>query len=298
MRRDIQRMLDALKEGAYFVDRERRITYWNKAAERLTGFRSHEVIGHRCSEDILVHVDCEGKNLCKAGCPLLATMEDTLTREAEVFFHHRRGHRVPVSVRTTPLEDDEGNVVGGIELFAEISPEENLRERMAELERRSLLDLLTGVPNRRYLDSELAALFALWQKSGVPFGVLFFDIDHFKRFNDNHGHDIGDRVLETTAKTLVSAVRSFDVVGRWGGEEFVGLFPNAERETLASIGERLRSAVEATWIEADGQQLSVTVSIGGASAAKEDLSAAAVVKRADTMMYRSKQEGRNRVTVG
>lgn len=298
MRRDIQRMLDALKEGAYFVDRERRITYWNKAAERLTGFRSEEVVGHRCSENILVHVDCQGKNLCKAGCPLLATMEDTLTREAEVFFHHRRGHRVPVSVRTTPLEDDEGNVVGGIELFAEISPEENLRERMAELERRSLLDLLTGVPNRRYLDSELAALFALWQKSGVPFGVLFFDIDHFKRFNDNHGHDIGDRVLETTAKTLVSAVRPFDVIGRWGGEEFVGLFPNAERETLASIGERLRSAVEATWIEADGQRLSVTVSIGGASAAKEDLSAAAVVKRADTMMYRSKQEGRNRVTVG
>ncbi len=298
MRRDIQRMLDALKEGAYFVDRERRITYWNKAAERLTGFRSEEVVGHRCSEDILVHVDCEGKNLCKAGCPLLATMEDTLTREAEVFFHHRRGHRVPVSVRTTPLEDDEGNVVGGIELFAEISPEENLRERMAELERRSLLDLLTGVPNRRYLDSELAALFALWQKSGVPFGVLFFDIDHFKGFNDTHGHDIGDRVLETTAKTLVSAVRSFDVIGRWGGDEFVGLFPNAERETLASIGERLRSAVEATWIEADGQRLSVTVSIGGASAAKEDLSAAAVVKRADTMMYRSKQEGRNRVTVG
>lgn len=298
MRRDIQRMLDALKEGAYFVDQERRITYWNKAAERLTGFRSEEVVGHRCSENILVHVDCQGKNLCKAGCPLLATMEDTLTREAEVFFHHRRGHRVPVSVRTTPLEDDEGNVVGGIELFAEISPEENLRERMAELERRSLLDLLTGVPNRRYLDSELAALFALWQKSGVPFGVLFFDIDHFKGFNDTHGHDIGDRVLETTAKTLVSAVRSFDVIGRWGGEEFVGLFPNAERETLASIGERLRSAVEATWIEADGQRLSVTVSIGGASAAKEDLSAAAVVKRADTMMYRSKQEGRNRVTVG
>ncbi len=298
MRRDIQRMLDALKEGAYFVDRERRITYWNKAAERLTGFRSHEVIGHRCSEDILVHVDCEGKNLCKAGCPLLATMEDTLSREAEVFFHHRRGHRVPVSVRTTPLEDDEGNVVGGIELFAEISPEENLRERMTELERRSLLDLLTGVPNRRYLDSELAALFALWQKSGVPFGVLFFDIDHFKRFNDNHGHDIGDRVLETTAKTLVSAVRPFDVIGRWGGEEFVGLFPNAERETLASIGERLRSAVEATWIEADGQRLSVTVSIGGTSSEEGDSSPSALVKRADTMMYRSKQEGRNRVTVG
>ena len=282
MRRDIQRMLDALKEGAYFVDRERRITYWNKAAERLTGFRSQEVVGHRCSEDILVHVGCQGKNLCREGCPLLATMEDTFPREAEVFFHHRRGHRVPVSVRTTPLEDDEGNVVGGIELFAEITPEENLRERMAELERRSLLDHLTRVPNRSYLDLELAALFTLWKKSGVPFGVLFFDIDHFKRFNDNHGHDIGDMLLETTAKTLVSAVRPFDVIGRWGGEEFIGLFPNVEKETLASIGERLRSAVEATWIEADGQQLSVTVSIGGTSSVEGDSSAAALVKRADT----------------
>jgi len=291
-------MLDALKEGAYFVDRERRITYWNKAAERLTGFRSQEVVGHRCSEDILVHVGCQGKNLCREGCPLLATMEDTFPREAEVFFHHRRGHRVPVSVRTTPLEDDEGNVVGGIELFAEITPEENLRERMAELERRSLLDHLTRVPNRSYLDLELAALFTLWKKSGVPFGVLFFDIDHFKRFNDNHGHDIGDMLLETTAKTLVSAVRPFDVIGRWGGEEFIGLFPNVEKETLASIGERLRSAVEATWIEADGQQLSVTVSIGGTSSVEGDSSAAALVKRADTMMYRSKQDGRNRVTVG
>jgi len=291
-------MLDALKEGAYFVDRERRITYWNKAAERLTGFRSQEVVGHRCSEDILVHVDCQGKNLCREGCPLLATMEDTFPREAEVFFHHRRGHRVPVSVRTTPLEDDEGNVVGGIELFAEITPEENLREKMAELERRSLLDHLTRVPNRSYLDLELAALFTLWKKSGVPFGVLFFDIDHFKRFNDNHGHDIGDMLLETTAKTLVSAVRPFDVIGRWGGEEFIGLFPNVEKETLAPIGERLRSAVEATWIEADGQQLSVTVSIGGTSSVEGDSSAAALVKRADTMMYRSKQDGRNRVTVG
>jgi len=225
-------------------------------------------------------------------------MEDTFPREAEVFFHHRRGHRVPVSVRTTPLEDDEGNVVGGIELFAEITPEENLRERMAELERRSLLDHLTRVPNRSYLDLELAALFTLWKKSGVPFGVLFFDIDHFKRFNDNHGHDIGDMLLETTAKTLVSAVRPFDVIGRWGGEEFIGLFPNVEKETLASIGERLRSAVEATWIEADGQQLSVTVSIGGTSSVEGDSSAAALVKRADTMMYRSKQDGRNRVTVG
>jgi diguanylate cyclase (GGDEF)-like protein/PAS domain S-box-containing protein len=290
-------MLDALKEGAIFVDRERRITYWNKAAERLTGFRSEEVVGHRCSENILVHVDCQGKNLCKAGCPLLATMEDTLTREAEVFFHHRRGHRVPVSVRTTPLEDDEGNVVGGIELFAEISPRKTSGSGWRNWSGDPFSTFSPGFPTDATSIRSWRP-FSLSAEERRSFRGPLFRHRPFQGVQRYPWHDIGDRVLETTAKTLVSAVRSFDVIGRWGGEEFVGLFPNAERETLASIGERLRSAVEATWIEADGQRLSVTVSIGGASAAKEDLSAAAVVKRADTMMYRSKQEGRNRVTVG
>lgn len=297
MRRDYLRMLNTVKDGVYFVDLDRKITFWNKGAERITGFRKEEVVGHSCMDNILVHVDCKGTQLCKEGCPLLFTMQDGVSREAEVFLHHRRGHRVAISVRTTPLEDDEGNIIGGIELFNELNSEESLRERMEELERRAMIDSLTGLPNRSYLNPELARLFRLWESNRIPFGLLFFDIDHFKRFNDTYGHDVGDQVLRVVAQSLSSSVRSYDTVGRWGGEEFLGFFPNANREVLLQIAEKLRVVVRNAWLEIDGERLSVTISIGGACPGEKD-SPEQILRRADSMMYKSKQEGRDRVTIG
>ena len=297
MRQDFAQMLNMLKEGVYFVDLDRNITFWNKAAERISGYRSDEVLGSSCRDNILIHVDSGGRNLCVEGCPLLATMADRECRMADVFLHHRRGYRVPVSVRTTPLEDDEGNVIGGIEVFTEISPEENIRRRMEELEKRSLLDPLTKVPSRTHLKSELDALFSLWEKVRRPFGVLFIDIDHFKMFNDNHGHHVGDEVLKIAAKSLSSAVRLDDVIGRWGGEEFVGLFPDADTEVLSSLAERLRTVVENSWIDKKPERLAVTISIGGTISREGDTSSS-IVERADALMYQSKHAGRNRVTIG
>ncbi len=297
MRRDYLRMLDTLKEGVYFVDPDRVITFWNKGAERITGYRREEVTGRSCMDNILVHVDCNGVGMCTRDCPLALTMRDGVSREVEFFLHHRRGHRVPIVVRTTPLEDDDGSIVGGIELFSEINPEENIRKRMEELEKRALVDELTKVPNRSYLDSELGGLFELWKRSGIPFGVLFFDIDHFKRFNDTYGHDVGDLTLQTVANSLGSSARPFDTVGRWGGEEFVGLFPNADRSVLQTIADRLCMAVRNSWIEVNGEQISVTISVGG-TCPTEGETPKTLLKRADSLMYASKQNGRDRVTIG
>ncbi|GAB1486330.1 sensor domain-containing diguanylate cyclase [Aminivibrio sp.] len=297
MRQDFEQMLNMLREGVYFVDLDRKITFWNKGAERITGYRSDEVLGSSCKDNILIHVDSTGKNLCEDGCPLLATMTNRKIRMADVFLHHRRGHRVPVSVRTTPLEDDEGNVVGGIEIFTEINPDENIRLRMEELEKRSLLDSLTKLPSRTYLKGELDALFSLWEKTCSPFGVLFIDIDHFKMFNDNHGHHVGDEVLEIVAKSLSGSVRLDDVIGRWGGEEFVGLFPDVEPAVLSSLAERLRTVVENSWIDEKPKRLAVTISIGG-TISREGDTPSSILERADALMYQSKKAGRNRVTIG
>lgn len=297
MRHDYLRMLDAVKEGVYFVDLNRNITFWNKGAERISGFSREEVMGRSCKDNILVHVDCKGVGVCDRQCPLLYTMEDGISREAEFFMHHRRGHRVPIAVRTTPLEDDNGNIIGGIELFSEINPEDNMRRRIEELEKRALLDELTKLPNRSYLDSELAALFQLWSRSGVPFGVLFFDIDHFKNFNDTYGHDVGDKALQTVANSLSSNARSFDTLGRWGGEEFVGLFPNADKHMLEMISDKFCMVVRNSWIEIGGEQLKVTISIGATCPTDGD-TPKTLLKRADALMYSSKQNGRDRATVG
>ncbi|GAB1428624.1 GGDEF domain-containing protein [Aminivibrio sp.] len=297
MRQDFLQMIDVIKETALLLNPDRKVIFWNKAAERLTGFRKEDMIGSLWRDNILVHEDKEGRDLSGEGFPLLLTLMDKMPRKAEIFIRHRRGFRIPVSLWSLPFEDEDGQVVGAIELLSEINPERNIRLRMEELERNALLDPLTKVPSRRHLDAELAALFTLWEKRKVPFGVLFLDIDHFKRFNDTWGHDVGDEVLIAVGRALLGSVRPFDILGRWGGEEFLGLFPNITRDFLETIGERLRSVVEKTELETGGERLSVTLSIGGTSTVRGD-TAAEMVRRADALMYESKKAGRNRVTIG
>lgn len=292
---DLARILDQMHDGLYFVDRHRRITYWSKGAERITGFRAEEVVGSSCARNILVHVDEEGRSLCHGLCPLHATIGDGEARQGRVFLHHKEGHRVPVTVRVTPLRDEQGEIVGGIEMFSDDSAQETLRARVAELEQIALIDPLTQIPNRRYLDAEMAAQFSMLQRGGVPFGVIMADIDRFKRFNDEHGHDVGDKALRTVAHTLVAAVRPFDTVGRWGGEEFLGIFPCANAATLAGIAERLCMLVRTSRVETPAGPLAVTISIGGAVAVQAD-TPDTLVKRADALLYRSKQGGRDRAS--
>jgi diguanylate cyclase (GGDEF)-like protein/PAS domain S-box-containing protein len=288
-------LLDNLYDGVYFVDRERRITYWNKGAERITGYGSAEVVGKRCSDNILMHVDKRGNVLCTAGCPLADTMADGAERSTEVFLHHKDGHRVPITVRVAPIRDDHGTITGGIEIFTDNTPAATALERVMEFERLVYIDPLTGLANRRYAEITLNARFEELQRYGWPFGVIFIDIDRFKDVNDRHGHDIGDEVLRMVAKTLLNSVRSFDVVGRWGGEEFLAVIANVNREELLATVNRFRVLVEQSSIPAV-PGLRVTISLGATLARLGD-ETASIIKRVDKLMYESKAAGRNSATV-
>lgn len=292
-----QKIVENMHDGLYFTDRRRVITYWNKAAERISGFSAEEVMGRSCADNILTHIDKDGNHLCRGLCPLAKTMQDGTPREAEVYLHHKDGHRVPVMVRVTPLYDDDGEIVGGIELFTDISSQEANHLRMKELERLALLDRLTQLANRVYLESELESRMNDFKSMNVPFGFLFMDIDHFKKFNDTYGHDVGDEVLKFIARTFVTNARPFDVFGRWGGEEFVGVIRNVRPDELQEIAERLCHTVANSYLMHEEQKLSVTISIG-ASLVKAGDSIDSLVKRADTLLYESKANGRNRVTLG
>src|SRR5664280_2072141 len=105
-------LVDNMSDGVYFVDRTRTITYWSRGAERLTGYHASEVVGRRCRDGILNHVDECGTELCGAGCPLKATIRDGRCRDAHVFMHHADGHRQPVWVRAAPLRDPAGEISG------------------------------------------------------------------------------------------------------------------------------------------------------------------------------------------
>jgi len=294
--KELEGILESIFDGLYLVDLQRKIRYWNRAAERITGFARDEVMGTSCADDVLVHVTADGCSLCRSGCPLSAVMDDGEPREAEVFLHHKQGHRLPVSVRVSPLRDLEGNITGGIELFTDISHREALALQIEELKRHALVDAVTGLPNRRHLESVLKNSLGQMERVSVPFGILFADIDYFKKFNDDHGYETGDLALKTVAETLLTSVRAFDAIGRWGGEEFLGIFPNTTPASLAEIGERVRALVQASRVHAGPSALAVTLSIGGTVAVPGD-STQSILKRADLLLYRSKQEGRNRVIV-
>jgi len=289
-------LLDALFDGAYCVDRERRITYWNAAAERFTGFAAHEVVGTTCAANILRHVDAAGTNLCTGTCPLAVAIRDGIGYEAEVYLHHRDGHRLPVLVRCTPLHNAAGEIIGGVELFSDATHLETLRRRMAELEAMAYVDALTGLANRRHLDETLRQRLEEWRRFGWRFGVLLADIDDFKAINDIHGHDVGDQVLRMVGRTLGHNCRAFDLFGRWGGDEFLGIFPNVDAPTLSALANRLRALTAASFLTLPGNTpLTVTLSIGITVVLPDD-TPDPLFHRVDRHLYASKMGGRNRVT--
>ncbi len=295
--RQFRILADQLFDGVYILDRQRRIIYWNRAAEQITGFHRDEVVGMNCWDSVLIHVDEQGRSLCSGGaCPAARVMRTGDVIEEEVFLHHKQGHRLPVRTRILPMRDASGQISGAMEVFRDITSQISAREEIAELERLSLLDTLTEIGNRRFVEAQLHARLDELERYGWVFGVLFCDIDKFKPFNDQYGHKVGDQVIKVVARTLAACVRPSDLVGRWGGDEFLAVITRVERWQLYAIAERVRSMVQASRLPTGAQrELGLTLSIGAALAQPGD-NAERVVERADRLLFRSKREGPNRVT--
>ena len=291
-----KQVLDSLLDGVYFTDRDRRITYWNQAAEYLTGYRTEDVIGTRCSDNILVHVDDSGRLLCKEECPLSHTIVDGRPHRADVYLHHRSGHRVPVEVRVCPIRGREGEVVGAVEIFNDNSRQRAVRERAKELAEFAFLDPTSQVGNRRYLEQQLFQQLNQYSECATLFGIMLADLDEFKHINDTYGHVAGDAALVTVAKTLSNCLRASDVVGRWGGDEFLAILPGITREILARASEKFRTLVAQSTVPVDGSEIRVTISVGAAMVAPGD-TPESLLNRADQHLYASKHSGRNRVSL-
>lgn len=285
-----------LFDGVYYVDRNRTITYWNPGAERISGYAEPDVVGRRCYDNILGHVDDTGRQLCKEACPLVRAMAQRRGVEAEVFLRHREGHRVPVHVRCQPIRDPDGTVVGAVEIFNQDSTYQTALTTIARLEELSTTDELTTLPNRRAVELSLRSRLADARDADWPLGVLFADIDHFKRFNDRYGHAVGDEVLRVVGRSLRAGLRESDLAGRWGGEEFVILTAASDHQQLEQLGARLRALVGASAIDTGETTVGVTLSIGATLVGPAD-TVETLVERADAAMYASKQSGRDRLTV-
>jgi len=174
---------------------------------------------------------------------------------------------------------------------------ERLRDNVQASIEMAITDALTGLFNRRYMETHLATLVEQAAARGKPITVLVLDIDFFKSINDGHGHDAGDDVLREFALRIRKSIRNIDLACRYGGEEFVIVMPETDMAVATMVAERLRRRVasEPFAIQNGTRQLNATISIGIAGLAATDDTAATILKRADQALYRAKRDGRNRV---
>jgi PAS domain S-box-containing protein len=262
---DIYRaVLDCAPVGVYVVDPQRRIVFWNSAAERITGYLGQEVIGHFCHDNLLMHCDQESNILCGGNCPMANTMLDGQPRDASVFLLHKDGRRIPVRVRAVPVRDEFEAVVGSAEFFEESTfgpPGMHDRRRRA------------GSPHSDIPEiADRAAMLALVREALQKFtacedgfGVLCAGIDKAAELRHTDGCHAARAVIYAAGQTMAAGIRPSDTVGLWNEQEgrFVVLIAGADPGALTVCAERLRRLVKVAAVPWWGDHLSVTLSVGG-----------------------------------
>ena len=292
--KDFESLFEHFNEGIYYVDKERKILYYNNAAELISGFSAENVVGCHCYNNIFNHVSEAGVRLCFNGCPLQDTIKRNAINDSVVYLQHREGYRLKVRVKTLPILEG-SEVVGALEIFSNVQEANLLNETIAFYKKKVMIDPLTEVNNRHILDHDLPDVLKKSEPS-VTFGLIFLDIDNFKKINDTYGHSIGDKVLKSLAKSLTNSVRKNDVVIRYGGEEFIILAFDVDLEALSVMAEKTRVMVENSSVREENEDIHFTISVGATMIQPQD-SLSGAIKRGDEYMYESKKNGKNRVTI-
>lgn len=207
---EIGSVLENLIEGAYVISKNGEVVFWNKAAERITGWHQEEVIGRKCSDGILVHLDEFCSMNCSGKCMAREVIMSGKTAAAELYFHHKEGHRVLVNTKMIPLRYKSEKADFCVQLFCENYSGKAYKKRIQQLEKLTLSDHLTGIGNRKIAEISLETGIYKLKKYSIPFGLVFADIDDFKTVNDEFGHSAGDSVLQMVARTIEGNLRQGD----------------------------------------------------------------------------------------
>ncbi len=258
-------LLDHLEAGIYMVDRRRRILYWNRGAERISGYLAQEVAGRYCQGDLLMHCDAAGQGMCGKGCPLSTVMVDGKPREHTLFLRHRHGHRIPVRIRSCAIYDSGGSISGAVEVFEQLTVPASVDRR--PLEEHGCLDELTQVANRAYAEFKLGQALDALGTFGITFGWVAVELDDVEGLEHRFGHGLVDAAVKMMARTLDSNLGPLDSLNRWGRTEFRIEVHSCWGQGLGELTEKLRVLARSSNLEWWGDPVRVTVSIGGVMAA-------------------------------
>lgn len=310
-RERLSSILEGLTVPTFVIDVDHITTHWNKACEIITGVPANEVIGTRqhwrafyqserpVMADLIV--DKAFEDLVAqhySGKYRRSQLKDDAF-EAEDFFPHFGSGGKWLFFTAAPLKDSSGSVIGAIETLQDITDRKTAELALAESERRhrelSITDGLTGLYNSRHFYARAHEEVERCNRYATPLSLVLLDVDNFKKFNDTYGHLEGDRVLAGLAEVIRAEIRGSDSAYRYGGEEFIVLFPETAPDEAEIVAERLRQTFSQRLFKpVPGESINITVSIGGGSYCRGE-GLVPFVKRIDQAMYRAKNLGKNRV---
>jgi diguanylate cyclase (GGDEF)-like protein/PAS domain S-box-containing protein len=278
--------LESIGEAVLRTDIGGNVIFMNRMAEQMTGWSLAEVLGHSV-KGVLRIIDGIGKE--SPNTVEIATKQDKAATTNRILVR-RDGLRLEIENTVTTIHDHAGSVTGTVVAFHDVSA---ARARSLEMSHLAHYDPLTDLPNRMLFNDRLKQAISLGVRQGKRLAIMFVDIDHFKQINDSLGHGVGDTLLQSVARRLLSCVRRTDTVSRQGGDEFVVLLSQVEREEDAafSAGKILRALAAPHTI--DNKRIDITVSIGVSTYPTDGLNEEDLMEKADVAMYEAKQQGRN-----
>jgi diguanylate cyclase (GGDEF)-like protein/PAS domain S-box-containing protein len=289
-------LVENVSDGVYRVDRDRTITAWNRGAATISGFAAENVIGRRCRDRILNHVDDSGRLLCNTWCPLAATMIDGQPRDVHVRMTKADGSRLPVWVRAIPIRDPGGEITGAMEIFSDDTPTLDAHGRAKELMHTALADPVTGLGSRVRLEADLASRCENWNRSGWAFGMLLVTIDPLESISTTPDKAVGDQAMALVARTLTQTLTQPATIARYGDDRFAILQPCLDAEELRKIAVRLRRMVAVSRLTIDDERIRLTISVGGTMATGHE-QPDAMLNRVNRLLHEARQTGPNTVAV-
>ena len=254
--------LNYLFDGVFLVDHDRNILFWNPSAELISGYKASEVIGLKCYENLLIHVNEKGENICNTSCPVKQTIKNKTTVEMSLFLRHKDGHLVPVTTRTVPIFNDAGIHKFTMETFTKNHSVSNF-DQVRELARKAFLDSLSGLPNKEYIDSKLGTLLASEATSDSNIlGLFFIHLDNLKQINTDYGITVGNMSLKAIGKTLSDNIQEGDIIGRLEGGLFIIITRLDKKSLMLNWSSKFKASIEKLTIVGH-ESLSMKICIGG-----------------------------------
>jgi len=289
-------VLDQVQDAVVWLDKDRKIVFWNKSAEQISGREASAVLGKSCVEVAPLFADFGGASICRDKCPVAMTLKDGAPRTLDVYLQHKEGFRMPATLRIIPVFKDSGEIIGAVETFFSAAPKVTIPLGLSELEKMGLVETETGIPSKQYLDMTLKTRIEEFQNYGLPFGLIYVDIDNYGKILEKHGRFNSGKIVRTVARTLHKNIRFFDIVGRWSTEEFLVVLLNIDDSRLDIVANKLRLLVSESYITTETGMLSTTVSMGASLVLRYD-TIESLIKRSEQLMMHSKWLGRNRVSM-